>query len=54
MEFELYHENFNAVAVSNGTVALHLALEAIGIGENDEVLVSNKEEKIKKTRKKKE
>jgi perosamine synthetase len=40
-QFELYHENFNAVAVSNGTVALHLALEAIGIGENDEVLVPN-------------
>jgi perosamine synthetase len=28
-----------SVAVSNGTVALHLALLALGIGENDEVIV---------------
>ncbi|MDR4508768.1 MAG: aminotransferase class I/II-fold pyridoxal phosphate-dependent enzyme [Candidatus Brocadiaceae bacterium] len=28
-----------AVAVANGTVALHLALEAINIGSNDEVIV---------------
>lgn len=29
----------NAVAVNSGTAALHLALEAVGIGENDEVIV---------------
>jgi perosamine synthetase len=40
-QFETYHDNHSAVAVANGTVALHLALEALGIGENDEVLVPN-------------
>jgi perosamine synthetase len=38
-QFSEYHENFYALAVSNGTTALHLALEAINIGINDEVLV---------------
>lgn len=30
-----------AVAVSNGTVAIHLALESLGIGKGDEVIVPN-------------
>lgn len=29
----------HALAVSNGTVAIHLALEALGVGEGDEVIV---------------
>lgn len=38
-QFQIYHNNFSAVAVSNGTVALHLALESLNIGVNDEVIV---------------
>ena len=37
--FAEYHEQRASLAVSNGTVALHLALVALGIGEGDEVLV---------------
>ena len=37
--FSSYHENKNSLAVSNGTVALHLALESLGIGKGDEVIV---------------
>jgi perosamine synthetase len=41
--FEIYFSNYcdtrYGVAVSNGTVALHLALITLGIGKNDEVIV---------------
>ncbi len=37
--FSEYSDCGHGVAVSNGTVALHLALVALGIGEGDEVIV---------------
>jgi len=37
--FVKYHNGRKSLAVSNGTVALHLALEALNIGTGDEVLV---------------
>lgn len=38
-EFAQYHEAKHAIAVSNGTLALELAMLACGIGPGDEVLV---------------
>lgn len=38
-QFSEYHHGFPSIAVSNGTVALHLALETLGIKKGDEVLV---------------
>jgi perosamine synthetase len=38
-EFSSYCGTKYGVAVSNGTVALHLALESLGVGKGDEVIV---------------
>ncbi len=38
-EFARYVNSQYATSVTNGTVAIHLALEALGIGEGDEVIV---------------
>lgn len=40
-QFQDYCQMPHALAVSNGTVALHLALEALEIGAGDEVIVPN-------------
>jgi perosamine synthetase len=39
--FEKHHNGRKSLAVSNGTVALHLALAALNIGKGDEVLVTD-------------
>ncbi|MFC1454109.1 DegT/DnrJ/EryC1/StrS family aminotransferase, partial [Verrucomicrobiota bacterium] len=38
-EYAAYHDVPNAVAVTNGTIALHIALAAAGVGVGDEVIV---------------
>ena len=39
-EFALWSENKFAIALSNGTVALELALRGLGVAAGDEVLVT--------------
>ena len=39
--FNNLHQGYHSLAVSNGTVALHLALIALGVGKEDEVIVPN-------------
>jgi len=39
--FHEFHHGYHPLAVSNGTVALHLALISLGIGKGDEVIVPN-------------
>jgi perosamine synthetase len=39
--FEEFHPGTHALAVSNGTVALHLAMVALGVEPGDEVIVPN-------------
>ena len=37
--FSSLHNNLPSVSTSSGTTALHLALESLGVGKNDEVIV---------------
>jgi perosamine synthetase len=39
--FSARHNDFEAVSVSNGTVALHLAFESLGVSTGDEIIVPN-------------
>ncbi len=42
IEFAAFAETEHAVAVANGTVALDLALKAVGVGPGDEVIVTSR------------